>query len=143
MAMTELETYIVNGPKELLDWIYWSQDIQYRQYSIEFALWLVKQGKVTLLDVLYYQSVPEKVIREQIGNCNTTSHWYAISSQKLSLDFIREFADNLDWCSLSRRQSWTESAIREFADRLHWATLIRNKHAEVTKELKQEFPDMM
>ena len=47
--------------------------------------------------------------------------WYYVSEyQKLSESFIKEFAGKVDWYCISAYQKLSESFIREFADKVDW-----------------------
>jgi len=46
--------------------------------------------------------------------------WNKISKQELSLDFIREFKDKVDWKRISYHQKLSENFIREFKDKVYW-----------------------
>ena len=56
--------------------------------------------------------------------------------QHLSENFIREFADRVDWDYISIIQHLSEDFIREFADRVDWDYI--SKHQVLTPEFAKE-----
>ena len=66
--------------------------------------------------------------------------WYEVSSHKfLTEDFIREFADKVDWEWLSRYQRLSEDFIREFKDKVDWFYISEYQH--LSENFIREFKD--
>ena len=66
--------------------------------------------------------------------------WYCISEyQHLSEDFIREFADKVNWCPISIYQHLSEEFIREFADRVNWICI--SEYQYLSEDFIREFKD--
>ena len=57
--------------------------------------------------------------------------------QELSEEFIREFADRVDWQRISIYQRLSEGFIREFADRVDWLQI--SKYQELSDEFIKEY----
>lgn len=62
---------------------------------------------------------------------------YLTRTEKLPIDFIREYKDNFDWKAISTYQELTEDEIREFSDRVDWLTIFLKY--DLSKELLYEF----
>ena len=66
--------------------------------------------------------------------------WLSLSTHKgLTEDFIREFADRVDWEWISQYQHLSEGFIREFADRVYWYWISKYKH--LSEDFIREFAD--
>lgn len=80
----------------------------------------------------------------------------AIITEKLSEEFMRKYADKLDWYFVSNCQNLSESFLREFRHKIVWKAIdnthsfslefIREfakeldlKHRKLRKEIKNEF----
>lgn len=63
--------------------------------------------------------------------------WDKISMELLSEEFMREFADFLDWKLISDMQEMSADFILEFKDKIVWSRLVYNKKLsyECRKEL--------
>ena len=65
----------------------------------------------------------EKGLRERIASGEEID-WEGLSGSKdfnqLSNEFVKEFADELDWGSISEYQKLSESFIEKYADRVDW-----------------------
>ena len=67
-------------------------------------------------------------------------NWVSLSMHKgLTEDFIREFADRVDWEWISIYHQLSESFIREFADRVYWYWISKYKH--LSEDFIREFAD--
>ena len=81
-----------------------------------------------------HKGLTEDFIREFADRVN----WYWISQcQHLSEDFIREFADRVDWNLISMFQRLSEDFIREFQDKVDWDWISMFQH--LSKEFIEEF----
>ena len=67
----------------------------------------------------------EELMRENFKGLD----WNVICTEEiLSIDFIRQFKDELDWDQLSWNQIFTEKQIEEFRDYIHnWYNIIINQ----------------
>ena len=66
--------------------------------------------------------------------------WLSLSTRKgLTEDFIREFADRVDWEWISQYQHLSEGFIREFADRVYWYWISKYKH--LSEDFIRKFTD--
>ena len=66
--------------------------------------------------------------------------WVSLSMHKgLTEDFIREFADEVDYETISTYQLLSEDFIREFADRVDWDTISVYQH--LSEDFIREFKD--
>ena len=60
-------------------------------------------------------------LSENILNNASDNYWDRLSSVKgLSEDFIRKFADKVNWKCISKYQKLSEYFIKEFADIVDW-----------------------
>lgn len=67
-------------------------------------------------------------------------YWKSVSKHKgLTEDFIREFANEVDWCWISAYQNLSEDFIREFADKVDVFYISRYQH--LSEEFIREFAD--
>ena len=67
-------------------------------------------------------------------------NWDSVSEcQKLSECFIREFADRVDWEWVSANQKLSEDLIREFADRVDWEWV--SEFQKLSESFIREFAD--
>ena len=65
-------------------------------------------------------------------------NWSNISKyQKLSEDFIREFAHRVDWCYISSCQKLSENFIREYQDEVYWSNISR--YQQLSEDFIREF----
>jgi hypothetical protein len=60
-------------------------------------------------------------------------------NQKLTIDFIREFADRVDWRGVSCYQALSDADIREFADKVDWYWICN--YQTLSESLIREFVD--
>ncbi len=68
-----------------------------------------------------------------------TVQWNIVSfAYALTLDFIIEYQDELDWYYLSSDQKLDENTVRLFQDRIKWDRLDPNRYS---KEFLREFRD--
>ena len=83
-----------------------------------------------------HEGLTEDFIREFADKVN----WYFISfCQYLSEDFIREFKDKVDWYWISRYQRLSEDFIREFADKVDWDWI--SMFHRISEDFIREFED--
>ena len=66
--------------------------------------------------------------------------WKSVSRHKgLTEDFIREFANKVNWCYISLCQHLSEDFIREFKDRVSWYYISTFQH--LSEDFIREFQD--
>jgi len=71
-------------------------------------------------------------------------NWKEISgTQKLSEDFIREFQDKVIWEEIFKSQKLSEDFIREFQDKVSWSDIIKNQNLseDFIRDFIREFAD--
>lgn len=90
----------------------------------------------------------EKLIEEFNLNCSEGEfrdkvvEWADISCFfKLSLSFIREFSDKVNWYFICEHQKLSETIIREFEDKVHWDSL--QYHQKLSEYFIYEFRDRL
>jgi hypothetical protein len=82
------------------------------------------------------KDLSKEFIREFADKVN----WNDISTyQKLSEKFIREFADKINWRYISVQQKLSEEFIREFADKVHWDCI--SNYQNLSEDFIHEFKD--
>lgn len=69
--------------------------------------------------------------------CAKRDHWLFVSRQKLSEEFIRSHADQVQWDAISIYQSLSEDFIREFSDRVNWKAI--SKYQSLSESFIREF----
>ncbi len=68
--------------------------------------------------------------------------WHSISShQEISENFIREFQDKVDWKMISQKKNLSEDFIREFQDKFNWYLLVscHSPSEEFLREFQNRF----
>lgn len=79
----------------------------------------------------------EEYLRENFEGLDWT---FICAEEQLSLDFIREFKDALDWDRLSWNQIFTEKQIEEFKEYIHnWYNVAINQN--ISKEFLDKWKD--
>lgn len=64
--------------------------------------------------------------------------WKEISAlQELSEDFIEEFKDRVDWAKISGNQELSEDFIRKFKDRVDWFYI--RVYQKLSEDFRKEF----
>jgi len=91
-------------------------------------------GKWKNLD--YYKKLSEEYIRENADSIDQKGWNYISSKPILSEDFIREFADRLDWEQISRKQPLSDKFINEFEDYVDWYALDMNPN--ISNKMKKQ-----
>lgn len=67
---------------------------------------------------------------------------YVCGEIPLSIDFLRQMADNLNWDEITWNQVLTERQIEEFKDRIHnWYNVALNQ--DISREFLDKWKDMM
>ena len=67
-------------------------------------------------------------------------NWMNLSGHRgLTEDFIREFADDVDWYWISARQPLSEDFIREFKDKVYWDLI--SEFQQLSEDFIREFKD--
>ena len=98
----------------------------------------------------------EKLIKELELNCsieefkdkldnkfdNYMTGWGCISvEKKLSLSFIREFKDKINWFHVSLVSNLSETFIKEFKNKVNWYWITR--HQKLSEQFIYEFQDKL
>ena len=83
-----------------------------------------------------YQKLSLDFIREFKNKVNWT---YILKYQKLSEDFIREFKDKVNWDWISQYQKLSEDFIREFKNKVNWTYIL--KYQKLSEDFIREFKD--
>ena len=85
-----------------------------------------------------------KLIRkESYYTTNSAIVWETISKDyELDDDFIREFADKLDWFWLSCKQKLSKDIAREFSDRIVWRIFNNWENRKEFREIKWNHYDL-
>ncbi len=101
--------------------------------------------KINFTDLCECYTLSENFIREFINeiNQNLEINWNGIVSNKsaseLSIEFIREFQDYLDWVEISHFRKLSEDFIREFQDKVNWYEIsIYNFNESFIEEFKDK-----
>lgn len=71
-------------------------------------------------------------------------NWDQISEEwcrDLSIEFIRQYANQLNWTKLARYKKFSKDLIREFKDKLDWVYASANQ--DFTNDMIEEFKDEM
>jgi len=71
-------------------------------------------------DVITANRLPEKILRQRFEMLDSG---LVSMNQNLSVPFMEEFRDHLDWYYLSRYQVMTESFIEKYKTRVHWPSI--------------------
>ena len=77
-----------------------------------------------------------EILGSNFEDWNTLS---ASSRENLTEDFIREFADKVNWYYISLYQHLSEDFIREFANRVNWNAVSANQR--LSEDFIREFKD--
>ena len=97
-----------------------------------FAISLVKEQVIRIM-----KDTLEKA-NELLGTFY--KDWKSVSRHKgLTEDFIREFANKVNWCYISLCQHLSEDFIREFKDRVSWYYISTFQH--LSEDFIREFQD--
>jgi hypothetical protein len=68
-----------------------------------------------------------------------STDWQAISNERLSEDFIREYQDRLNWNAICYSQTLSEPFIREMKDRVEW--VFTSECQTLSESFIREFQD--
>lgn len=71
-------------------------------------------------------------------------NWDQLSEEwcvDLSIEFIRQYADHLNWTKLARYKKFSKDLIRQFKDKLDWVYASANQ--DFTNDMIEEFKDEM
>ena len=119
----------------------WNLITKYQKLSEDF----IEQFKKNFdwYNVCLYQILSEKFIRKHIKDFDK-SCWDEICGKeenKLSMDFMREFADYINWDFIGESQCYDKNFLREFADKINFSyyNLNMNKHVLMKQEETLEF----
>lgn len=67
--------------------------------------------------------------------------WGDIYMDNLSIDFIREFRDELPWRSISEYKVMTDKDLYEFKDRLNWGVI--SSYQKLSPEILNRFEEFL
>lgn len=75
-------------------------------------------------NVLSYHDLSETLLREFMPLFDWSCWNFLCMRQNLSIEFINEFDDKINWMALSHNQNLTAEHLRVFKDKLNWNTII-------------------
>jgi len=114
---------------------------------LPFDVWNVILPHTNLKTLLICRGLCKKILKIANNVIKTTSHinWIKISTKKntLSVDFIREFKDKVDWKTICINQTLSEDFIREFKDKVDWYGnwYKISMHQTLSEDFIREFQD--
>ncbi len=103
------------------DKVVWYYIVKFQKLSESLIEHLIDCGHISLGDVIRYQNVSEDFLRKNFDKIDFNIGTY----RAISENFMREFADELNWDSISSYQKLSESFIEEFASRVDWRVIVK------------------
>jgi len=98
--------------------------------------------KKRLFDLQFKYNYPSYHRKDGTEWWKNRNYWSDICyNQPLSEEFIREFADYVDWGFLAQRQRLSENLMRDFQDRISFNTICY--HQRLSEEFIREFADRL
>jgi hypothetical protein len=122
--------------RDYLHWLYIVYNDKLSEPLIEKLLnyFNFKHEDFTLFAIISNYKLSDNFLRKYIDKF-TDSEWRSISVfQNLSLDFIRDFKDKLDWLQIYKNQELTEDFIEEMDHKTYWDVITSHQ-----KYLSEQF----
>jgi len=88
--------------------------------------------------LLSYNDLPELLLKEFMPLFDASCWSFLCMRQKLSVEFIDEFAEKINWRGLSHNQTLTPEHLRKYKDNLDWNTIV-HFGAGLSESLLREF----
>ena len=108
--------------KDKIDW----RGFSYSHYNLSISFIEEFKDKIEWMNILYRNKLNEQFVRRHLTDLKKGySFWSDVSSHvELSEQFIREYADKINWEYISKYQKLSEQFIEEFKDEVHWENII-------------------